>query len=242
MRKFWKERSEKYRQLDWVNNDILLKRCVEECFIEKEKIDLLDIGTGSGKILEALDSNAFNLHGIDISPDMTKNLNFDIKICDIYDLKEETFGKKFDVITARMVFHHLKDIKKALTTIRDNLLENGKIVLCEGVPPSPEADTFFKVMFSLKEDRFEIDERKIIKTLHDLGFEDIQTKIIFLKNCSLNNWLDNSGIGQSKIDAIKTLHYNAPKEIVRAYDFKKVGSDLYMTWKFIVITAHRKGL
>lgn len=238
MKDFWKGRASNYKKLDWVNNDELLKSCVEECYVEKEKIDLLDIGTGSGKILKALDPTVANLHGIDISPDMTSDLSgLDIKICDIYNLNEETFSKKFDVITARMVFHHLPDIEGALDCIKLNLNKGGKFLLCEGVPPSPISDEFYKIMFTLKEDREVIDERKIIKHLHDLGFEKIISKSIFLKNCSLNNWLDNSGIPQENIDAVKLLHYNAPESVKRDYNMVVIGDDLFMTWKFILITA-----
>ncbi len=239
MKNFWKERSSKYKNLDWVNNNELLRKCVEECFVKKDKIDFLDIGTGSGKILKVLDPDIFNIYGIDISPDMTKGLeNYNIKICDIYNLSEDTFNKKFDVISARMVFHHLPEIKPAIDIIKRSLNDGGKIIICEGVPPDLEADSFFNIMFTLKEDRFVIEERKIVKYLYDLDFKDISVKSVFIENCSLNNWLDNSGISQKNIDAVKLLHYKAPEEVKRAYNMVETENDILMTWKFIIVTAN----
>ena len=240
---FWKARSLKYSELSWVNNDLLLKKCVEECVktYTNKKIDLLDIGAGNGVILKALKDNFkqyFNLFGIDISPDMLiKDSEIVSKVLDIYNLSEHTFNQKFDVILARMVFHHLFDHEKALKIIYKVLKPNGKIIICEGVPPDASTDEFYKTMFALKENRVVIDERNIMNLLHKCGFSSIESKLIVLPECSINNWLDNSGIPKENIKAIKLLHETATPEIKQSYNMKFKNKDILMDWKFIIFTA-----
>jgi hypothetical protein len=93
------------------------------------------------------------------------------------------------------------------------------------------------MMFALKEDRVVIDERELMNNLYYAGFKHIMTQMVVLEKCSMNNWLDNSGIPQKNIDAIKLMHYEAPKEVKEAYNMIISDDDILMDWKFIIFSG-----
>ena len=55
-----------------------------------------------------------------------------------------------------------------------------------------------------------------------------------MKDCSLNNWLDNSGIPQENINIIKKMHHSAPDYVRKAYKMKFHNNDCFMDWKFSI--------
>ena len=250
---FWKIRAKKYDNLNWVNNDELMHKTVAECFPDDhnlKSLSILDVGTGTAKVLKGIkdfynqvyekDSFKLQLCGIDISPDMisfARKDGFNLKLCDVYDLSDETFNMEFDTVVARMMFHHLYHHKKAIENCYKVLKPGGKIVICEGVPPNPSADTFYRIMFALKEERVVIDERQLMNDLYYSGFRNVAAQMIVLEKCSMNNWLDNSGLPQKNIDAIKLMHYEAPKEVKEAYNMIISDDDILMDWKFIIFSG-----
>jgi len=230
-----------------------MHKTVAECIPDVHNLKslaILDVGTGTAKVLKGIRdfcnhvykkvSFKLLLYGIDISPDMISLAQadgFNIELCDVYDLSSDTFKIEFDTVVARMMFHHLHHHKKAIENCYKVLKPGGKIVICEGVPPSSVTDTFYRMMFALKEDRVVIDERELMNNLYYAGFKHIMTQMVVLEKCSMNNWLDNSGIPQKNIDAIKLMHYEAPKEVKEAYNMIISDDDILMDWKFIIFSG-----
>lgn len=237
----WASRARRYDQLQWVNNDRLLAAMVEVAAAEKPS-RVLDIGTGSGKVLLAMRDTLRRgeFWGIDLSPEMMSKIPRDaglqLKICDAESL-DGIPAAHFDVVTARMAFHHIPNLDRAMASVVRVLRPGGRLVVCEGVPPSARTVRWYTEMFRYKEDRHTLTEGDLIQAFALAGFENIRTDTVIMRKASLNNWLDNSGIPQRNIDVIKEMHYSAPDEVKRDYQMEFANGDCLMTWRFAVVHA-----
>lgn len=240
----WKKRSEKYNNLDWVNNDQLLIH-MGKCFdgINQDS-NILDVGTGTGKILIylKLKHGDANYYGCDISPDMMSKIdnsyNFDLKVASVTDLSEYP-DSHFDFITARMIFHHVDELGKAMLEIHKKLKKGGKFIICEGNPPSYVSYKFYQDMFFYKEIRNTFMESDLINLFARNGYRNIRTETMIMPQMSLNNWIDNSGLPQRNIDIIKKMHYNCSEAVHKDYNMTVVKDDILMDWKFSVVLGER---
>jgi 2-polyprenyl-3-methyl-5-hydroxy-6-metoxy-1,4-benzoquinol methylase len=105
-------------------------------FIEeyvKDKI-VLDFGCGTGLVSLNL-SNAKEILGCDLSCEMVNIYNKKASILK-YNAKAicediKNIDKKFDVIVANMVFHHIKDIQKMLKILSDKLNQDGYLFISD---------------------------------------------------------------------------------------------------------------
>jgi ubiquinone/menaquinone biosynthesis C-methylase UbiE len=237
----WASRARRYDQLQWVNNDRLLAAMVDVAAADNPS-RVLDIGTGSGKVLLAMRDTLRRgeFWGIDLSPDMMSKIPRDaglvLKICDAESL-EGVPASHFDVVTARMAFHHVANLERAMAAVVRVLKPGGRLVVCEGVPPSARTVRWYTEMFRYKEDRHTLTEGDLIQAFALAGFENIRTETVIMRRASLNNWLDNSGIPQRNIDVIKEMHYSAPDEVKRDYQMEFANGDCLMTWRFAVVHA-----
>jgi choline kinase/SAM-dependent methyltransferase len=239
----WNDRAKGYSKLDWVNNDNLLSTVVD-VGVEGRPRKVLDLGTGTGKVLLALRDTLRDgeFWGVDISEAMVAKIpdrtGLKIKICGAEDLDGVPVDH-FDLVTARMVFHHINNSGAAMRNIRGVLRPGGRLVICEGVPPSTRSVHWYTDMFRYKEDRKTLTEGDIIQMYAKAGFEDIRARSVVMKRASLNNWLDNSGIPERNIEHIKQLHFSAPPEVVEDYEMEFTGGDCFMTWRFVVVVGRK---
>lgn len=240
----WAKRSEKYDSLEWVNNDELLRHfadCVEGIGPDSH---LLDVGTGTGKVLIYLKLKKGDAHyyGIDSSAAMMRKIDpaygFQLRRADVTDLGDFPDGI-FDCVTARMVLHHVDELDVALQQIRRKLKEGGRLVVCEGNPPSYDAYNFYKEMFFYKEIRNTFMESDLINMQLRNGFRNVTTKSVVLRDMSLNNWIDNSGLPQRNINIIKQMHHECSDAVKRDYNMKTRGDDITMDWKFSIVIGEK---
>lgn len=239
----WAARARRYDKLQWVNNDRLLAAMVDVAAAGRPA-RVLDIGTGSGKVLlglrEAIGRGEF--WGVDLSPEMMSKMprqdGLVLRICNAESL-EGIPRDYFDVVTARMAFHHIGDLDAAMASIVDVLRPGGRLVVCEGVPPSARTVRWYTEMFRYKEDRHTLTEGDLIQAFAQAGFEQIRTDTVIMKEASLNNWLDNSGIPQRNIEVIKQMHFAAPSEVKRDYQMEYLDGDCLMTWRFAVVNGRK---
>lgn len=118
MKTDWDHRSKFYDRLDWASGDELLNGIVEVVGDLKGK-KVLDIGTGTGKVLIALKNQQPDAYyyGIDISKGMLDKINpiygFELSIREMENLQGFQ-DKDFDLVTARMVFHRAKNLEMAM--------------------------------------------------------------------------------------------------------------------------------
>lgn len=234
----WTKRSQQYDKLTWVNNDTLLREIVA---VSKE-IDparILDLGTGTGKVIRAIreSAGASEYWGLDYSQAMLDKMEDSRELrllCGNAESMPAVPSNYFDMITARMVFHHIFDRQAALKEVARVLKPGGCFLICEGVPPTIRSIDWYTKMFRYKEDRKTLSEVDLINMLISAGCESIVTKTVIIREASLNNWLDNSGIPEENIRIIKEMHYEAPGYIKEDYEMKFANDDCYMTWRFAI--------
>lgn len=234
----WTQRAKKYDQLDWVNRDVLLNGIME--VIQTLPVGTaLDVGTGTGKVMRTIKAwdRSIECWGVDYSEAMLERIKekefFKLKVANAEDLRDIP-SDYFDLVTARMVFHHVNDVGKAAQEIRRVLKKGGCFILCEGNPPSLRTIKWYTEMFRYKEDRNTLTEVDLINILINARFERITTRTIVMNDCSLNNWLDNSGIPQENIDIIKKMHYEADASVKEDYKMTFINGDCLMEWKFSI--------
>lgn len=237
----WTKRAELYNRLDWVSNDALLSGITSMSVAYKPR-RVLDVGTGTGKVLQALRAcmPESECWGIDYSQSMldriTDRATFTLRCADA-ETMDGVPDNYFDLVTARMVFHHINSIDRAMQSIARVLRNRGHFLVCEGVPPSLRAVKWYTEMFRFKEDRKTLTEVDLIGMLIRGGFSNIETRTVVLRRCSLNNWLDNSGIPEENIRIIKKMHHEAPDYIKEDYDMEFTGGDCVMTWRFAITSG-----
>ena len=126
-------KNQKYRNMIWSLEKIYLKKILEEHFKFK-KILHLDFACGTGRILEFLETRTFCSIGLDVSHEMLKIANKNVKskliLGDI--TKENLLGdRKFNLITIFRFFPNADDDlrKKVLSKINSNIENNGLLVI-----------------------------------------------------------------------------------------------------------------
>jgi ubiquinone/menaquinone biosynthesis C-methylase UbiE/choline kinase len=240
----WTQRAERYDKLDWVNNDSLLS-AITRLAREVGASRVLDVGTGSGKVLLAVRDTlgAGEYWGVDSSQAMLDKVasreHLTLRLCAAEKL-EGVPDRHFDLVTARMVFHHVNDTASAVRSVHRVLAEGGCFALCEGVPPSLRTVRWYTEMFRYKEDRKTLTEVDLINLLVQGGFSDVCTRTIIMRDASLNNWIDNAGIPGPNVQIIKDMHFNAPPHVREDYDMRMVDGDCLMTWKFALTFGFKR--
>jgi ubiquinone/menaquinone biosynthesis C-methylase UbiE len=237
----WDHRSKTYDKLYWVQNSQFLKQFIDICSLNKS-LDVLDIGSGTGKISQTIAPFVNSVTGIDISDKMIENANnqnqFD-NVCYVKMNVEATDfpSDKFDLVTARMVFHHVKNLKKGFQECYRVLKKGGQMVVSEGVPPDYEVKEQYAKIFEFKEDRHIFYESDLINLMHDVGFRDIQLRPFYMEQVSLNNWLKNANLPQDICKYILQLHLEADEHFKKVYRMKVTEDDIYIDWKFATVAG-----
>lgn len=238
----WNERSKTYNNIQWVNQGSTLE-CMVDAAKDVNPKRILDLGTGTGKVLNAM-HEAYpeaKCYGLDISSGMMakiKQQGYSLLVGNIENLSRFEDGF-FDVVTARMVLHHSSDLVAVFREVNRVLRKGGKFIICEGNPPSKECLDFYEKMFRYKETRHTFLVDDLINYCINSDFENIQAKVVTMKNMSLNNWLNNAGVPFRNIDIIRKLHYEADQKVKQAYAMKEFNDDILMTWKFSIIIGQK---
>ncbi|UCG46737.1 MAG: methyltransferase domain-containing protein [Phycisphaerales bacterium] len=237
----WSKRARLYNELDWVSRDELLSTIVETTDVQKGK-KVLDVGTGTGKVLMALQIQCpeADYYGMDISQDMLAKIDarhgFKLSVGEMENL-DGFDDNDFDLVTARMVFHHAKNLEQAMREVYRVLKPGGKFVVCEGNPPDRHCIKFYKDMFHFKEERITFFLDDLVNLLARHGFQKITSRTVILRNMSMNNWLDKSGLPFRNVDIIRKMHYACDAHVQEAYNMKIQDDDILMDWKFSIVSG-----
>lgn len=238
---FWKMRSKKYNNLEWVNHRLYLREFVKAGKFTKEDV-VLDIGTGTGIIAHAVSPSVKEIIGLDISQEMLEQSNWHGNMYFIKgDIRQPVFAEgRFDKVTARLVFHHiLKDTQKAMDECYRVLKKGKRMILSEGVPPNEEVEKDYIEIFKLKEKRLTFMPDDLVALMKTSGFRNIESKTIWLKKMSVRNWLINSGLPSATQNKIFLLHKNAGDYFKKAYNMIETKDDCLINMKMVILTGEK---
>lgn len=234
---FWKKRSEKYNNLDWVKEPTYLEAFINSANFNKKDI-VLDVGTGTGVISHSVAPLVDTVIGIDISQDMLEHSNWkENKYFIKRDIRNPIFcDEVFDKVTARMVFHHIiEDTQKAMDICYKVLKKGGKIILSEGIPPSPDVKNEYVEIFKLKEERLTFLEKDLTDLMKKSGFSKIKVITHTMRNFSVKNWLENSSLPKETQDKIFKMHLNGSKKFKEDYNLKIIKDDCLIDCKNLIV-------
>lgn len=241
---FWHIRSAKYDKLYWTKDDSYLEQIIKLSDFKKKDI-VLDVGTGTGIIARTVGPRVKHVVGMDISDSMLKKgdwKGFSVVKWDISDL---LFASNiFDKVIARMVFHHiLGNLDRAIMRCYDLLKNNGFLIVAEGVPPSEDKDvvSWYSHMFTFKEKRRTFTENQLTSHLKNNGFSNVRSSVYVMKNFSIKNWVENSGLSHTAQKKILNLHIKADPKIKRLYNMKVACGDCLVDTKNVIVIGQKKG-
>ncbi|MCR8842404.1 class I SAM-dependent methyltransferase [Paenibacillus sp. SC116] len=115
----------------------------------------LDVGCGSGILVDELSSHFDEVIGIDISDEMLKIAQVKRQRSNTtyinMDAEHLAFDKKFDFIVSRTTVHHLNDIPRVINHIKSLLNDGGKMVIFDNVSEVETPPTYVYVIGAILE-------------------------------------------------------------------------------------------
>lgn len=241
----WKTRAKVYDKLDWTRRQEYMSKILQMCNL-KSHYYACDIGTGTGVVAYALSKYCKHVVGIDISQDMLNKAEEEHNATNIEYIKADaetlTFDKKhfcaemFDIATARMTFHHIEHWNSALSECYKILKPEGRIVISEGVPPIG-ALSFHRKFLIEKEERKIFTTDDIIWYLEKNNFKDIDFKIHIMKDVSIKNWLENSGLPKDVQKTLYQMRLDSPAYAQKAENMQIHNGDILTDWHFAIVTG-----
>ena len=252
LEKYWTERHKHYLGLQWANDATLKAAFVGFCLEQLADVGaVLDLGCGHGEIGNLFQALGYTTHGIDICPQPGCRLA--ALRADIEDNAPSVLplDAQYDLITARMVFHHLlaKPHAEIIASYLPFLKTGGHFAICEGVPPAG-CEEWYAKMFALKEERLTLTLSDLITSLTDAGLNNIASKTFTLPDVSIGNWLRNSALDQATQDKIYAMHRDAPPLVKHAYRMREVKpprsvngieSDILCTFTYTLVRGEKTG-
>lgn len=238
---FWKIRAEKYNNLEWVKDDSYICAFVASTNFSDNDL-VLDVGTGTGVIAHAIAPLVKEVIGLDISQDMLEHSNWNgNKYFIRRDIINPIFCEGvFDKVTARMVFHHItQDTQRAMDECYKVLKKGGKLILSEGVPPTPEVKDDYVKIFKLKEERLTFLEQDLVQLMEQSGFKNIKIIPHIMGNFSVRDWLKNSGLPHEKQDKIFEMHVTGSESFKKAYNLKITNGDCLIDVKNLILVGEK---
>jgi ubiquinone/menaquinone biosynthesis C-methylase UbiE len=236
----WNLRASKYDNLEWTNRDQYMETFLKMCDL-KSNFHACDIGTGTGIIASVLANYCRRVDAIDYSKAMLSIAKKKRRMNNIRYLlmnaeKLEFSPGIFDIVTARMCFHHIAHQDKAINECVRILKSGRKFVISEGIPP-PGTRKFYTEMFKLKEKRrtYTIDD--LVELLEHGGLKNITIEIHKMPNVSINNWLVNSGKDKSICKKIYDMHLDCEEYVKKAYNMKILNGDIFMDWLIAIVSG-----
>ena len=242
----WKKRAATFNKVQWLNDNVFYQR-----FIDMARLNsghrILDVGTGTGKLVRALENQVEYIIGIDNSVDMLAQATPGTNIL-LEDARSMGFGDAaFDKVLARMVLHHITEgMDSAMGECYRVLRPGGSMIVAEVTPAraegghehlQPEIDAWFTELMSFKENRLTLDEYDIVQWMANAGFRDIEIDIYFFDGFSIAKWLEYDNISSGKQRQIMRMYTTAPECVGRAYYLSEKADDFIIQVRHAIVVG-----
>lgn len=141
---------------------------------------LLDIGSGTGYFLNHMKVSGYEVKGIEIDSDArqaTQN-NFNIKVEEPGTLLNDKFSTKVDIITMWHVLEHLHDMDGYMTSIHNQLNDDGVLLIAVPNYTSYDAQHYGKywAAYDVPRHLWHFSPKTVAKLAYKNGFELVDQK------------------------------------------------------------------
>jgi len=113
------------------------------------------------------------------------------------------------------------------------------MILSEGIHPTFEVKEDYAKIFELKEERLTFSEEDLLNLMKRSGFKNITTTTHIMKNFSVKNWLENSGLSKEKQDRIFEMHVTGSDTFRKAYNMKITNGDCLIDVKNFLLVGEK---
>lgn len=238
-------RSKGYHKLEWVNSGELLDVFVRFISPKPEEI-CIDLGTGSGKVAEAIykKEKSATVIGVDYSMEMLTRAAKQIRAPLVWIQGDANFlpfpEGIVDKISARMILHHLVNPLKAVLECHRILRFGGSFFICEGIAPNKDSfNNWVKMNQFLEPGRKTFSPEILERLLIDAGFVKIKKKVIITSQLSTRNWLKNRGDSPKIIKMVMEMRKRIPEGEKKAWNLKETGDDILVDVPWLMIIGHK---
>lgn len=235
-------RSKNYHKLEWVNSGKLLDDFIK--FINPTPNEMIiDLGTGTGKVAEAVYRKGARVGGVDYSMEMLIHASKQINLPIMWIQGDANFlpfpDGSIDKISARMILHHLVNPLKAVLECWRVLKTGGRLFICEGIAPDEDSfNNWVKINQILEPGRKAFSPEILERLLVDTGFTNIEKKIIVTPQLSTKDWLRDRGDKPKIASKVMKMRRNLPGKEKKAWNVRDDGDDILVDVPWLLISGY----
>ncbi len=237
----FKHRAEKYESsAHWVKDKEILRIIEDLAGVGSEDL-VLDVATGTGIIAEIFFRKAKAVVGLDFTQEMFKQALLRLNFMVNAQAENLPFSDNaFDLVTCRQGLQFM-DAFKAVSQMYRVCKPGGKIILVQ-LTALGDADKeyAFKIQMArqpVRENCFL--EDNLAHLLKKSGCKRIKSCPYFSEE-SINEWINNGALSQSRQEEIKRLYYEAPLSYKKTHGLKFVGDDIIDKMKISIVCGYKE--
>jgi len=239
---FSQRRAAEYDQQQWAANPDYLSAFLAFAELRPEH-HVLEAGVGTGQVAAAGAPRVSRYVGVDNSEEMLAQARRKVPGVELLhaDLRDVPLpARSFDRVLARSVLHHVTHgLDQVMRELHRVLRPGGRLVIGEGIPPSPESVAHFTEVFSLKEERLVLLPEHLVRLLEGAGFVDIRFRRYVMPQVSVRGWLERSDLSDALKARLLEMHRSTPPEVKRAYRTTVTEDDVLVDFTFALVSGTR---
>lgn len=231
--KWSEQKMNNYHELQWVSEGGLIG-LLEECCGKGES--LLELGCGTAALIDRLSRNFERSVGVEPSAELLekapKRDGIEYRAIPLEEIND---SNAFDTVIIRNTLQHVRDPEHAVQVAHKALRPGGRLVVCQGVPPSSRVWNFYEDLFKLFDSRTILSEGDLLMLFRVNGFEKIQLIPYFMEKIDLLDWLRKVSADEQIFQEALKLHQEGDEHFRKAYEVNSNNGNFFMTWRFVVI-------
>jgi len=240
---YWDWRAERLNLVGWVRHITLSDR-VSQLALERGSRPVLDVGCGTGIMVNCLTKEGLKAIGLDISRRMIlegRNNGHTARCWMQGDARNIPLGDEaVGTVLMRMVLHNVvENTQLALVEAHRVLRRNGLVIVVEGVPPRQDCAEFFRSITLPAHERVFFSSGGIGDWLSELGFKSVETEKVVLSRQSVKGWLNSSVENPALRKELLHRHLEMPQSCRDAYRASVSNSDVLIDLHFEITTARK---
>lgn len=234
----WSEQKDSnYHNLQWVKEKGLIDHVEEACGSGEKFIEL---GCGTGVLLDRISKNFKHCVGVDPSISLVERApKIENVEYQVIPLEKIEYSDEFDTVVLRNTLHHVESPEYAVKVAHRALRPGGKLVVCEGVPPSSRVQGFYENLFRFFDDRHILTEGDLIAMFRLAGFKGVNLMPYFMENVDLNDWLYKVSSSEYIAQRALEMHRKGDDHFNNVYEVNDTNGKYSMTWRFAILTGYK---